>query len=179
MTTKRKYFGTKKKSDLSEFEKNSLSDYKGRFKFWHNRQIDLLTFSINLLFTLSIAVGGFIISNYDKALFVDKHFCGQYSLSRTTLLILTLSATIGVLGLIARVNDFRFTKDTIKTRRRIFELENDIRYEDYEPSDADYQKDKRDNLIWWTRLLGRTTWICFHIQLALFMTAIWTLAISI
>jgi hypothetical protein len=179
MMTKRKYFGTKKKSDLTELQTNSLSDYKARFKFWHNRQIDLLTFSINLLFTLSVAVGGFIISNYDKALFANKNFCGQYSLSRTTLLILTLSATIGVLGLVARVNDFRFTKDTVKTRRRIFELENDIRYEDYEPSDTDYQKAKRDNLIWWTRLLGRITWICFYIQLTLFMIVIWTLTVGI
>lgn len=179
MTIKRKYFGTKKKSALTEHQKNLISDYRARFKFWHSRQIDLLTFSINLLFTLSVAVGGFVISNYDKALFANKYFCEQYSLSRIVLLILTLSATIGVIGLIARLNDFRFTKDIVKARRRIFELENDIRYEDYEPSDADYQKAKRNNLIWWTRFLGRITWILFYVQLSLFMIAIWTLAVGI
>lgn len=179
MAAKRKYFGTKKKKELSEFEKESLKIYKSRFSLWHLKQIDALTFSINLLFTISIAVSGFLIANQDKGLFNDKLICANYSLIRTALFILTLSASIGVLGLITRLNDLRLTKDKIRVRQRIFELENDIKYEDYQPSDIEFQKTIRDNLIWWTTQLGRTTWILFYIQLGLFILTLWFIVVNV
>lgn len=178
MAAKRKYFGTKKKKELDEFEKNSIKGYKSRFAFWHSKQIDALTFSINLLFTVSVAVSGFLIANQDKELFQDKLLC-DYSLTRTSLFILTLSASIGILGLIARLNDLRLTKDKIRIRQRIFELENDIKYEDYEPSDKEFQKSKRDNLIWWTTFLGKITWILFYLQLGLFLLSLWTIVLHV
>jgi len=110
MTSKRKYFGGKKKADLDVFELSSIKDYKDRFSKWHIKQIDLLTFCVNLLFTLSIAVSGFIISNQNSAIFKNNVKCGQLSLTKTILFMLTLSASIGILGLIARLNDFRLTK---------------------------------------------------------------------
>ena len=178
MTAKRNYFGTKKKKELNEFEKNSINGYKSRFAFWHSKQIDALTFSINLLFTVSVAVSGFLIANQDKELFKDKLLC-DYSLTRTSLFILTVSASIGILGLIARLNDLRLTKEKIKIRRRIFELENDIRYEDHEPSDKEFQKSKRDNLVWWTTFLGKTTLILFYFQLGLFILTLWTIVLNV
>lgn len=120
--TKRKYFGTKKKSELSEFEKSSMDGYKRRFSLWHNKQIDALTFSINLLFTVSVAVSGFIIANQDEGIFLDKVLCNQFSLTRTVLFFLTLSATSGILGLLARLNDLRLTKNKVRTKQRIFQF---------------------------------------------------------
>lgn len=175
---KRKYFGTKKKSDLSEFEKESLKGYKTRFSSWHIKQIDSLTFSINLLFTVSVAVSGFLIANQEEGILKDKLLC-DYSLIRTSLLILTLSASIGILGLIARLNDLRLTKDKIRIRQRIFELEHDIKYEAYEPSDIEFQKSKRDSLIWLTTFLGKATWILFYIQLGLFLLTLWTIVLNV
>jgi hypothetical protein len=179
MAPKRKYFGRKKKSDLNVFEMSSIKDYKDRFSKWHSKQIDLLTFCINLLFTLSIAVSGFIISNKSKDLFKNNAICVRFSSTQTVLFMLILSASIGVIGLIARLNDFRLTKDIIKTRRRIFELEYDIKYEDCEPSDKKFQQSRRDNLIFWTKFLGCITWICFYIQLFLFIVTIWLIVLNV
>jgi hypothetical protein len=179
MVKSRKYFGTKKKSDLSEIEKEAIKDHKRRFSFWHSKQIDSLTFSINLLFTIAIALGGFIISNQEQELFKDKLFCGSYSLTRTTLFVLAISASIGVMALIARLNDLRLTKNKIRVRQRIFELENDIKYEDYVASDSQTQKLKRDRLVWWTTFLGKTTWLLFYIQVFLIIFTIWTLVSAI
>jgi len=170
--------GAKKKADLDVFELSSIKDYKDRFSKWHIKQIDLLTFCVNLLFTLSIAVSGFIISNQNSAIFKNNVKCGQLSLTKTILFMLTLSASIGILGLIARLNDFRLTKNIIKTRRRIFELDHDIKYEDYEPSDKEVKKSQRDNLICWAKFLGRITWAFFYLQLFLFIISIWLFVLN-
>ena len=177
-TKKRTSFGTKKRTDLSDFERLSIKDYKDRFAKWHNKQIDLLTFCINLNFTIAIAIAGFIISNQDKPIFKDGLICGNYSLTKTALFLLALSATIGVLALISRLNDFKLTKNIVKKRRRIFELDNNIMYEDIEVSEKDKLKTQKDNFIWWTIILGKTTWVLFYLQIALLLTTLWTIVIN-
>jgi len=179
MIAKRKYFGTKNKPDLTDQERATLKEYKDRFLRWQTKQIDLLSFFINLIFTLTIAVTGFIISNQEKDFFKNKFICGKYSLTHTSLLILAISASIGLVALISRLIDFRLTKDTVKARRRIFELRNDIKYEDYEPSDIDYQKTKRDRLVYWTRFLGISTWLFFIFQLLLFVITMWIIVLNV
>jgi hypothetical protein len=89
--------------------------------------------------------------------------CDSYSLTRAALFNLTVSASVGIIALISRLNDLRLTKDKIRVRQRIFELENDIKYEDVVPSNKDEQTLKRDNLIWWTNFLGKTTLLLFYV----------------
>lgn len=175
---KRTSFGTKKRADLSDFEKSSIKDYKDRFVKWHNKQIDLLSFCINLNFTISIAIAGFIIANQDKSIFKDQTVFAKYSLTKTALCLLAATATIGVLALIARLNDFRLTKNIIKARRRIFELDNDIKYEDYKASDKENLKAQKNNTICLTTFLGKVTWFLFYLQLILLLTTIWTIVAS-
>lgn len=177
-TKKRSSFGTKKRANLTDFEKSSIKDYKVRFAKWHDKQIDLLTFCINLNFTISIAIAGFIISNQDEAIFNDGLNCENQSLTKTALCLLALAATIGVVALISRLNNFRLTKNIIKTRRRIFELDNDIKYEDIEASEKENLKTQKDNLIWWTTLFGRMTLGLFYIQIILLLTALWMIVIN-
>lgn len=166
------------KSELSDEEKARIRDYKERFNRWHGRQIDLLTFLINLLFTITIAISGFIIANQDKDFFKDKTlWC--YSLSRTVLFLLAISTTIGILALISRLFDFRVTKDTVKTRRRIYELNKKIKYEDKKSSKLDDLKNKGWRLKWWTNFLGTLTWILFSLQLLFFIVTLWTLIINV
>lgn len=173
--SKQTYYGTKKKKGLTEFEKSSIDDYKDRFARWHTKQIDLLTFCINLNFTISIAISGFIISNQDKPIFKDQLICDKYSLIKTTLCLLAMTATIGVLALISRLNDFRLTKNTIKSRRRIFEIENDIRYEDFKQSNVESKKTEKDNLKYWATFLGKITWFFFYLQVLFLLITIWTI----
>jgi len=172
---KRIYFGTKKRTDLTEFEKSSINAYRERFSKWHNKQIDLLTFVVNFNFTLSIAIAGFIISNQDNSWFN----CNNYSLVKTSLCLLATVATLGVLALISRLNDFRLTKNTIKIRRRIFELDNDIKYEDTKQSDKDSLIILRDRFICWATFLGKMTWIFFYLQLAVLLLIIWVILIKV
>lgn len=178
MIQPRKNFGEKKKSELSSFEKESLFDYKRRFSIWHSKQIDSLSFSINLLFTITLAALGFVISN-QKTLFTENTYCLKNLLIKVIILLLAVSASIGLLGLIVRLNDIRLTKDKIFIRKRIFELNNKIKYEAYEPSDKEYLSGRLDNLIWWTKGLGKVTWIFFYIQLLLLSIAFWILVLNI
>jgi hypothetical protein len=173
------YFGTKKKSQLTEFEQRTITDLKGRFSFWHNKQLDLLTFSINLLFTISVATAGFVIANQQTLLFKDKLVCGEYLLPKTSLLVLTLSATVGILVLITRLNDFRLTKDIVAVRRRLFVLENDIRYWDDKSSTMSSEELKLSDLISLTRCLGRLTWVLFYIQVFLFLLTVWIITLFV
>ncbi len=179
MTTKKRiYFGTKKRAELNDFEKSSIKGYKERFTKWHTKQIDLLTFCLSLNFTISIALTGFLISNQDKPIFNEGQFCEKYSLTKTSLCLLATTATIGVMALISRLNDFRLTKNIIKTRRRIFELDNDIRYEDRKESDIENVKAQRDNLVYWASFLGEATWILFYLQIILLLTTVWIIIIN-
>ena len=62
MAKKIHYFGKRNSSELKSSEIEKIDRYKERFNKWHTKQIDLLTFSINLIFTISIALLGFIIN---------------------------------------------------------------------------------------------------------------------
>ncbi len=178
MRTELKYFGDKLKSELSVEEKARLKDYKDRFNKWHSRQIDLLTFLINLLFTITIATSGFIIANQDKELFKNKTLL-CYSLPRTILFLLAISTTLGISALISRLFDFRVTKDAIKTKRRIYELDKKIKYNDRKPSNLDELESKKWKLKCWADFLGILTWILFSLQLLFFIVTLWTLIINV
>lgn len=177
MISKRKYFGSRKRKELSKFEIKSIEGYKKRFAFWQSKQLDALTFSINLIFTISIAVSGFLIANKDREFSNNMLLC-DYSIVRTALFLLTLSTSIGIVGLIFRLNDLRLTKNIIRTRQRIFELENNIKYEAYRSSDRESQKLKRDSLIFWSNFFGNLTWAMFYFQVGLFLLTIWLLVLN-
>ena len=59
-------FGEKSIYSLEDNEANHLKSLNDRFVRWQEKQIALLTFSINLLFTISVAAVGLIINNFDK-----------------------------------------------------------------------------------------------------------------
>lgn len=177
-THERKPFGTKSRTNLTDFEKTTIKDYKDRIAKWHNKQVDLLTFCINLNFTISIAIAGLIISNVDKSFFTATLFAEKYSLSKTALCLLTTSASIGVLALVSRLNDFRLTKNTIKTKRRIFELENDIMYEEKEASNKEKLRTQKDKTIYWAKFLGKATWILFYLQIIFLLTTLWIIVLN-
>lgn len=177
MTPKYKRYGKKKRADYSDSERTVIKDFKDRFSKWHTKQIDTLTFLINLLFTLSVAIAGFIIANQDKDFFKDKTVFNNYSLTRTCLIVLITSSTVGLMSLLFRYCDFSLTKDIIKTRRRVYELDNDISYEDEKESNKEKLVEKKEKHICWSKSLGGVTKVLFIFQLALFLFALWTLAL--
>ena len=156
-------------SELNSSEIEKINRYKKRFNKWHTKQIDLLTFSINLTFTISIAFLGFIIN-------LSENKCSF--LKGTVFIVLGITITLGLLALIARLNDFRVTKNIIKNRRRIYELRNEIKYEDTEASDINQLKTLLSNQKCWSTILGNSTWILFYLQIASLLLAIWLLILQ-
>jgi len=165
MAKKIEYFGKRKSSELKASETEKIDRYKERFNKWHAKQIDLLTFSINLVFRISIAFLGFII---------DKCSSGREGI----LIMMGITVTLGILALISRLNDFRVTKNITKSRRRIYELKNEIQYEDTEASDSDHLVKKLNKQRCWTNILGYTTWVLFYIQIISLLLALWFLILQ-
>ena len=83
----KKHFGKIKLKDQNDTQKERVKNLTIRFNRWHEKQISLLTFLLNLFFTLSIATIGYVINNFKNDLFA-KTFCQSYSLGRTVSIIL-------------------------------------------------------------------------------------------
>lgn len=164
-------FGEKSEYELSETKDKHLKSLKERLIRWQEKQISILSFSINLIFTISVTAIGLMINNYNNAVFKNKYVC-CYSLNKITLLILTISLSCGVLALFCRLFDFRLTKDTVKQRLLLFKVKNNIEYE----SDSEYSvtgiKEKITVLNRQTKALGKCTWLFFILQTIIFLITI-------
>ena len=164
-------FGEKSVYKLDSDEANHLKSLDDRFIRWQEKQIALLTFSINLLFTISVAAVGLIINNFDKPLFENKLVCG-YSLPQTTAFIITVSSILGILALFCRLFDFRYTTKTVRKRTLLFKVKNKIKYENCKEITQKELEDKIKDLTCWTRFLGNATWCFFILQTVTFLIAI-------
>lgn len=164
-------FGEKSVYSLEGEEANHLKSLNERFSRWQEKQIALLTFSINLLFTISVASVGLIINNFDKPLFTDKTAWG-YSLPKTIAFIITVSSVLGIIALFCRLYDFRLTKTTVRKRILLFKVNNKIKYENCKELTQKELEDKIKNLSCWTKYLGKATWWFFILQAVTFVMAI-------
>ena len=164
-------FGNKSIYKLEGAEAAQLKSLNERLIRWQEKQISLLTFSINLLFTISIATIGLIINNLDKPLFSGKTVCG-FHLSRTTGLIITISAITGIIALFCRLNDFRSTKTTVKTRILLFKVKNNIQYENCKELSQKELESKIKKLNCFKSFLGSATWFFFYLQAIFFLTSL-------
>lgn len=164
-------FGDKSEFELEGSEASHLKSLNDRFVRWQEKQVNLLTFSINLLFTISIATIGIILNNFDDALFKNKIVYG-FSLPKTTVFIITISTVLGIVALFCRLFDFRFTKTTIRYRTLLFKLKNKIKYEHCKELTESELENKIKELTCKTDLLGKATWLFFYIQTISFLIAI-------
>ena len=164
-------FGEKSAYNLEVNETNHLKSLNDRFVRWQEKQIALLTFSINLIFTISVAAVGLIINNFDKPLFKDKSAWG-YSLPQTVAFIITVSAILGIVALFCRLFDFRLTKTTFRKRTLLFKVKNKIKYEHGKELTEKEIEDKIKSIKCWTNFLGGTTWVFFILQTVTFLAAI-------
>lgn len=108
-------FGEKSSYSVEGDEANHLKSLNDRFLRWQDKQIGLLTFAINFIFTISIAMIGLIVANFDKPFLKNKSAWG-YSLPQTVSFIITVSSILGIVALFCRLIDFRFTKTTVRKR---------------------------------------------------------------
>jgi len=164
----KKYYGKIKLEDQTNFQKEKVKNLTIRFKVWHERQINLLTFLINLFFTLSVTTIGFVINNLKNDLF-SKVICQDYSLGRTVSIILIASIIIGVITLFIRLYDFRYTKEKIKFRKRKFKVKEDLKYEAAKEWTQDLCNTEIDKYDCRIKCLGKLTWFFFYIQVITYL----------
>jgi len=164
-------YGEKSVYKLEDEEANHIKSLNERFARWQEKQITLLTFSINLIFTLSIAAVGLIINNFDQPLFKDKFKWG-YSLAQTASFIITIAIILGVVALFCRLFDFRLTKNSIRKRTFLFKVKNKIKYEHCKELTEKDLQDSITKLNCWTKCLGNATWLFFIFQTLFFLTGI-------
>lgn len=164
-------FGEKSIYSLENEDAKHLKNLNERFVRWQDKQITLLTFSINLIFTLSVAAIGLLISNSDKCIFKTKSIYG-YSLIHSATFIIFLSILFGIFTLFSRLFDFRTTKDIIKNRTFLFKVQNKIKYENNKELTPSELKSKIIKLNCWLHLLGCATWLFFILQTLTFLTGI-------
>lgn len=111
-----------------------------RFVRWQTNLRNQVSFTNNLLLTISIAISGFLFNQIIKEDFtVNNNFC--YGLC-----LLILSIFLGITTNISRIIDFRLTLKKIKTE---FDNKSDI-----------------DNLKYWSKTFGNITWVLFYCQIA-------------
>lgn len=164
-------FGEKSVYELESSDAIHLKSLNERFVRWQEKQIALLTFSINLIFTLSLAAIGLIINNFDSCLFKNKYLCGC-SLPKSIAFIITISAILGIAALLCRLIDFRLTKNTIRKRTFLFKVKNRIKYEHSKELIQSEIEAEIKNLTCWTKYLGCATWLFFSLQTVIFLAAI-------
>jgi hypothetical protein len=171
-------FGTKSKYELEPNESDRLAKLNERFIRWQDKQITLLTFSINLFFTLSVAAIGLIINNFDNALLKENLFYG-YPLPKATAFFLSLSMICGIIALFSRLFDFRFTKNKIRARKNLFQVIKGIKYERCKEFKKDKLENKIKRLTCWMAFFGDMTWIFFILQALIFVSSILVFAYKI
>lgn len=174
----KKNYGNIKLADQNDFQKDKVTNLTARFNRWHDKQINLLTFLINLFFTLSIATIGFIVNNFKNDLF-DQTICNSISIGKTISIILIISVFTGVLALFFRFYDFRYTKEKIKFRKLKFRIKENLKYEaskewtEYSCQDEIDKYDKR------VETLGKLTLIFFYVQVSTYLISLTSIIWSI
>jgi hypothetical protein len=120
-------FEGKSKKDLNQYVRQVINKYDKRFKFWQNKRIDLLNWSIGIITSLTVA---FIV--YWSNLYRDKMFNCLTLLSiplfNYALILLISTLLMAVIILRIRIEDFRQTIKIIKLKKLKFKVQSGIEY---------------------------------------------------
>lgn len=153
----------KKKVKISE--KSSEIELKERFSKWQMKQIDYLTFNINLILTISLAIYGFIITSGNNNNFYD-YYLAEHSKSRISTILFLIIITIGTILNYIRFYDIKFTKDIVKLRKEKLNSSENKKV-------AIEKKIKKLKFV--TKALGSISLIMFSVMTVLFIISIWNL----
>lgn len=164
------------KLDTADLQK--IKEYKNRFRVWQGRQIDLLNWSINILFTINVAIIGYWCNLYVTNKFSDSSL---YSFKYYNIAIILLIASLffGVFSLWNRLDDFRNTLIILEKRRLKLQVEKGLTYysdklENTEDIENEILRIRNENTE-----KGLMTHCFFKIQLVLFAMGLILLTISI
>jgi hypothetical protein len=150
---------------MENHNSEKVDNINSRFSKWQMKQIDYLTFNINLILTISLAIIGFIYTSMDEKN-VLEHSCNRNSCPNTSIVLFLVIITIGVILNYIRFYAIKFTKDIVKFRKEKLNSKN---------SDKEKLDKKIDKLISTTKILGNISLIIFSIMTLIFLVSIWTL----
>ena len=132
-----KWFGKIRIQDRLDFHNERLGQLSTRRNRWHDKQLDLSTFLINLFITFGLAVLGYLVSNSQRDFLSQPLIC-SLSLWRIGSIIILLSISFGAVALYFRLLNFRKTKDIVKISILKFKVVEELRYRsDREYTEAD------------------------------------------
>jgi hypothetical protein len=131
----------------------------GSFLRWQTISINQLGFTSNLIFTVNLAILGFLVSNTMDINFILK--CEGKAFFTFGLIILILSFLTGIIINLTRISDFRLTARAARLREK-------------DESDSRLEKLRQT-----TKFLGKLTWIIFIVQLSSFGLGLISVFISI
>lgn len=151
-------------------DKDNLKNLNERFSKWQMKQIDYLTFNINLILTLSLAILVYLLNSKNTAN-LKSDITISISYFRMFTILLASIVTIGVVINILRYFDFKYTKNTIKIRKKLVS----------EKSLTEIQKLKTtlNSNKCKTKILGILTKSLFLIMTIAFLFTIWTIILNI
>jgi len=165
---KNKWYGNTGLENQNDFQNIRINELSERFNRWHDKQLNLITFLINLFFTLSIVIIGFVLNDLSNNLFTKLVF-DKFTVGKVAIIIFSISVLFGVLALFMRLYDFRGTKNKVKYKKLMFRVKHKLRYESqYEYSQQTIQC-KIENVDKTIYYLGRLTMWFFYVQVSLFM----------
>jgi hypothetical protein len=141
------------------------SKYQRRFNRWHDKQIEFTSVVINLVFTISVGLVGFLVGQKDEIFKIDVVV--KFSTFRTALFLLGISTTIGIILLIVRIYSFKFTKAILQARK---DKEKSRVLDDIDKLERNVQK-ARDFSNNWDKLVHPLLFI----QITLLLISIWLL----
>lgn len=102
--------------------KDKMNEYNDRNRFWTDKAITQLGYSINLFTTVGITLLGYIVVHRDEFPNLDISCGAKFSFVLTlyifTIIFLGLSVFFGFLSILSRLLDFRITRYLALTRKR-------------------------------------------------------------
>ncbi len=137
--------------------------YQARINRWHDKKMDLMSFTIGLLFTLALAFLGFVFDQHDDA----HNFKNLFSVR----CCLYLSLFFGFCALFTRFIDFQLTFSVAKRRKENYKLQipEDEEHKEVVIPKSDKKIEETNNI---TRYLGNGTWVFFFLQAITFLLAL-------
>jgi hypothetical protein len=141
--------------------KEKLEEYDERLIRWQQLRISQLSYTNNLILTLTLGMLAFSVSKI--GLRIPDNF-SLFFLISSSFSSLLLSLLIGIILTINRLCDFRITTKIIRFEKRKYELQ-----ATYKKLNIPIIKNYIYTLKKKARELGKATWILLYVQLGLFL----------
>lgn len=157
----------KNRCDLDEQSAKHYDRLQERLVRWEDNRRKLLTFAINFLLTISIAIIGFIVKNVEGPIFKGETIFCNHSFYKCLLFFFIFSVILGCVVLSFRLWDFYLTAKLVRIRRERFLSKKTNERGGTSSMDEKIQKLKKT-----TNCLGKLTWIGFRAQFGFFFVGL-------